>query len=51
MRTSRVIWQLGAAGRHPERDAFVQRWLSRWEDDAGSIGEAAREARALYESC
>ena len=46
-----LLWQLGAAGRHPSRDAFVQRWLSRWEDEAGIVGEAAREARALYESC
>lgn len=48
---ARLLWQLGAAGRHPARDAFVQRWLSRWEDEAGIVGEAAREARALYESC
>jgi hypothetical protein len=45
---ARLLWQLGAAGPHPESAAFVERWLSRWQDEPGIVGEAAREARALY---
>jgi hypothetical protein len=47
---ARLLWQMGANGPDATHGTSVQRLLTRWQDDKGVIGDAAREARALYDS-